>query len=82
MQIAEDLNIKYSEVDITKEELFKADELFFTGTATEVIGIVSIDDLAISNEKPGEITNKIRTEYMDRVLGKNDKYLHWLTKVD
>ena len=82
IQIADDLNIKVSETNITKEELFKAEELFFTGTATEVIGVVSIDDVAISNGKPGKITNRIRSEYMDIVLGKNEKYIDWLTKVD
>ena len=81
MQIAEDLFIKISESNITKEELFESDELFFTGTATEVIGVVSVDDVSISNGKPGDITNRIRTEYMDIVLGRNEKYIHWLTKV-
>jgi len=82
IQIAEDLSIKISEVNITKEELFESDELFFTGTATEVIGVVSIDDIAISDGEPGDITNKIRSEYMDIVFGRNEKYIHWLTKVD
>ncbi|SVE63637.1 uncharacterized protein METZ01_LOCUS516491, partial [marine metagenome] len=43
---------------------------------------VSIDDIAISDGEPGDITNKIRSEYMDIVFGRNEKYIHWLTKVD
>ena len=81
IQIAKELNLKVKEKNLSKDELFKADELFFTGTATEVIGVVSIDGSSIAGGKPGEYTNKIRNEYMDVVLGKNEAYLEWLTKV-
>ena len=82
MQIANDLDIKISEVNITKQALFEADELFFTGTATEVVGIVSVEETPISDGTPGEITNMIRSEFMDIVLGRNKKYIKWLTRVD
>ena len=82
IQIANDLDLKISEVNITKQELFEADELFFTGTATEVVGVVSIDETSISNGTPGKITNEIRSEFMDIVLGRNEKYINWLTRVE
>ena len=82
IQIANDLDLKISEDNITKKDLFEADELFFTGTASEVVGIVSIDETVISNGVPGKITNTISSKYMDIVLGKNEKYIKWLTRVD
>ena len=47
-----------------------------------MVGVVSVDNNDIGDGKPGDITNKIRKEYMNIVLGKNEDYVHWLTKVD
>ena len=82
VQIAKDLDLKISEVNIMKKDLFEADELFFTGTATEVVSVVSVDETSISDGTPGEITKAIRSEYMGIVLGRNKKYINWLTRVD
>ena len=82
INIAEQMNLDVNEEDIGQEDLLGADELFFTGTATEVVGVVSVDNNDIGDGKPGDITNKIRKEYMNIVLGKNEDYVHWLTKVD
>ena len=82
INIAEQMNFDVNDEDIGQEELLGADELFFTGTATEVVGVVSVDNNDIGDGKPGDITNKIRKEYMNIVLGKNEDYVHWLTKVD
>ena len=60
-------------------DLELADELFFTGTASEVTPIRSIDDKLISNGHPGEITSRLRDYYMDIVFGKNIKYHCWLS---
>ena len=81
INIAEEMNLDVHEEDIAKADLIASDELFFTGTATEVVGVVSVDDNDISDGKPGDITKKIRSEYMNIVLGKNQDYIHWLTKV-
>ena len=81
INIAEEMNLDVHEEDIAKADLIASDELFFTGTATEVVGVVSVDDNDISDGKPGDITKKIRNEYMNIVLGKNQDYIHWLTKV-
>ena len=82
INIAEQMSLDVNEEDIGQEDLLGADELFFTGTATEVVGVVSVDNNDIADGKPGDITNKIRNEYMNIVLGKNQDYVHWLTKVD
>ena len=81
INIAEEMNLDVHEEDIAKADLIASDELFFTGTATEVVGVVSVYDNDISDGKPGDITKKIRNEYMNIVLGKNQDYIHWLTKV-
>lgn len=67
--------------DLTKEELFNADEVFFTGTASEVTPVVSIDKIEINNSKVGEITKLLQSMYMNVVLAKDDSYKNWLTIV-
>ena len=61
------------------DDLLKADEVFFSGTASEVTPVCSVDEHTIGNGKPGEITLKLQKMYMDIVRGKNDAYSHWLT---
>lgn len=79
--IARDLGLTVIEKRITREELYTADEVFFTGTAAEVTPVVNIDGRVIGNGQPGPITLKIRSYYMDLVHGKVSKYMSWLTPV-
>jgi len=79
--IAKDLGIEVREKRITRDEMYCADEAFFTGTAAEVTPIRELDDRAIGNGKRGPITEKIQKVFFDAVAGKNDKYSHWLTLV-
>ena len=65
--------------DLSLDELVNADEAFFTGTASEVTPVVSLDDKKINNGHIGEITNQLKQLYMDIVLGKSEKHLPWLT---
>lgn len=81
-QIAEDEGIPVIERSISPEEIFSADEAFFTGTAAEVTSIGSVDDRAIGNGEEGEITAKLKKAYFDIVTGKNPKYEHWLSFVN
>lgn len=78
IKIAKDLGYEVSEGNISLEELKEADELFFTGTATEVIPIVKLDDKEFEK---GEATGKIREKYLDIVHGKDKKYEKWLSYV-
>jgi len=79
--IAKDLGIEVREKRITRDEMYCADEAFFTGTAAEVTPIRELDDRAIGNGSRGPITEKIQKVFFDAVAGKNDKYSHWLTLV-
>ena len=81
IQIANDLNIEVREKRITRDEMYCADEAFFTGTAAEVTPIRELDDRQIGNGGRGPITEKIQSVFFDIVKGKNDKYRSWLTYV-
>jgi branched-chain amino acid aminotransferase len=79
MQIAIDENIPMEERRFTRDELYIADEAFFTGTAAEVTPIREIDFRKVGTGKPGDITKKIQDIYFNSVHGKVDKYKRWLT---
>ena len=81
IKIANDLNIEVREKRITRDEMYCADEAFFTGTAAEVTPIRELDDRQIGNGGRGPITEKIQKVFFDIVKGKNDKYRSWLTYV-
>jgi branched-chain amino acid aminotransferase len=79
--IAQDEGIKTAEERFTRDELYIADEAFFTGTAAEVTPIRESDGRVIGNGKPGEMTMKLQSIFFDVVKGKNKKYMSWLTRV-
>ncbi len=79
--IARDLGLTVTEKRITREELYTADEVFFTGTAAEVTPVVNIDGRVIGNGEPGPIALKVRSYYMDVVHGRVSKYKNWLTPI-
>ncbi len=60
MELAEKENIKVVEKDLTRFDLYVADEMFLTGTAAEVIGVVEMDGRVIGDGVPGEVTQKLR----------------------
>lgn len=78
LKISKGIGIKAFEKKVTLNELRKADELFFCGTATEVAPIVSIDGNKIGKGKAGEVTLKIKNKYSDVVRGKDKRYSKWL----
>lgn len=79
--IAEDLGLQIVQKRITRDEVYIADEAFFTGTAAEVTPIRELDNRPIGSGTRGEITEKIQSAYFDIVYGRNAKYHHWLTPV-
>ncbi|MDP2753365.1 MAG: branched-chain amino acid transaminase [Nitrospirota bacterium] len=81
IKIANDNGIKTIEERFTRDELYIADESFFTGTAAEVTPIKEADGRAIGNGKPGKITKKLQSIFFDIVKGRNKKYESWLTRV-
>lgn len=81
MDLAKDFKIKVVEKNITPQELKKADEVFFTGTAAEITPISQIDKTIINNGQIGKITDLIKNNYSKIVRGQNKKYYKWLTFV-
>jgi len=79
--IAKDLGLEIVQKRITRDEVYIADEAFFTGTAAEVTPIRELDRLAIGQGSRGPITEKIQAAFFDIVNGRNQKYAHWLTLV-
>ena len=81
MKIARDLKIEVIEERFTRDELYIADEAFFTGTAAEVTPIREVDGRVIGEGRAGRITKKLQSVFFDSVKGKNKKYESWLTYV-
>ncbi len=79
IELAKDLNIPISFKSIIRDELFIADELFFTGTAAEITPIREIDGRIIGSGKRGPLTEKIQTRFFDAVKGNMPQYVSWLT---
>ncbi len=79
--IAEEMGLKVVSKRITRDEVYTADEMFFSGTAAEITPIREIDDRQIGNGKRGEITAKLQQRFFDIVSGKeinNPLYKDWL----
>jgi branched-chain amino acid aminotransferase len=70
MKLARQENIPVVERNLTRFDLYVADEFFLTGTAAEVIGIVEIDGRIIGNGKPGAITQRLRKKFFEYAHGK------------
>lgn len=79
--ICQDLGLKLVEKRITRDEIYIADEAFFTGTAAEVTPIRELDRVEIGQGSRGPNTEKIQSAFFDIVNGRNSKYAHWLTLV-
>jgi len=81
MTLAKETGHDVVETTIKLEQLYDADEVFFTGTAAEVTPIREIDDNSIGNGSRGPITEKLQTMYFDLVHGRLDVHPDWLTLV-
>lgn len=81
VEIARKLGIVIEERRITRDEIYIADEAFFTGTAAEVTPIRELDFRPIGKGARGELTKKLQDAYFDVVLAKNKDFEHYLTFV-
>ena len=81
LTLARELGVEVVEKRITRDEVYIADEAFFTGTAAEVTPIRELDRIEIGAGSRGPITEKVQTAFFDIVNGRNPKYAHWLTRV-
>jgi branched-chain amino acid aminotransferase len=78
IQIAKDKEIPLVEERFTRDELYTAQEAFFTGTAAELTPIREVDDRQIGDGKPGPVTRALQATFFDIVKGKNPNYKEWL----
>jgi len=69
------------EIRISRDEVYVADDAFFTGSAAEVTPIREYDDRVIGNGARGPVTEKLQTLYFDYVHGRRDDHQEWLSYV-
>lgn len=77
-----EFNIEIEEREVDRSELYIADEIFIVGTSVEIIPILSIDKISVSNYRVGEITKNLTKIYFDVVRGNIEKYSKWLTRIN
>ena len=73
--------VEVKEANLTRGDLYNADELFLTGTAAEVTPIREVDDRSIGTGGPGPVTRRAQDLFAQAVTGKLSEYRHWLTFV-
>ncbi|KAB7627321.1 branched-chain amino acid transaminase [Alkalilimnicola sp. S0819] len=78
----EELGLQVVEKRITRDEVYIADEAFFTGTAAEVTPIRELDGRSIGAGGRGPLTTQLQRLYFDQVEGRRDTYPEWLAYVD
>jgi branched-chain amino acid aminotransferase len=78
IQIAKARKITLTEERFTRDELYTAQEAFFTGTAAELTPIREVDDRVIGEGKPGPVTQELQAAFFQIVKGKNPEYKEWL----
>ena len=76
--IAQKFDIPVKEARFTRDEMYIADEMFFTGTAAEITPVREVDDRKVGMGKPGPVTRQIQSAFFDIVRGKNALFQHWL----
>ncbi len=81
MTIAKEQGLEVIEKRITRDEVYIADEAFFTGSAAEVTPIREYDDRKIGSGSRGPITEKIQTLYFDYVHGRRTDHEEWLARI-
>ncbi|SET08313.1 branched chain amino acid aminotransferase apoenzyme [Nitrosomonas marina] len=81
IELALELGIPVTEKRITRDEVYCADEAFFTGTAAEITPICELDNRTIGGGKRGPLTTQLQSLFFDCVKGKNTDHSDWLTLV-
>jgi branched-chain amino acid aminotransferase len=81
IDLAAELGYTVTQMPMTRDDVYLADEAFFTGTAAEVTPIRELDGRAIGAGSRGPVTEKIQSMFFDAVNGRVPKFNHWLTPV-
>ena len=79
--LAREAGIEVKETVISREQLYIADELFFTGTAAELTPIRSVDHITVGEGKRGPVTARLQAAFFDIVSGRVPDRFNWLTPV-
>lgn len=82
IELAREMGIEVVEQPFTRDELWTADEIFFTGTAAEVTPVREIDHRRIGAGEPGPVTRRLQARFFDVVKGREGQHDDWLTYVD
>jgi branched-chain amino acid aminotransferase len=81
IKLMKDMGREVQEVSFTRDALYIAGEVFFTGTAAEVTPVREVDNRQVADGKPGALTKAVQETYFRVVRGLEPKYHHWLTYV-
>ena len=81
ISLAREMGLEVKSKRLTRDDIYIADECFFTGTAAEVTPVRELDNRTIGAGSRGPITEELQKRYFDVVYGRNSKYEHWLTRV-
>jgi branched-chain amino acid aminotransferase len=81
ISLARELGLTVREGRISRDEVYIADEAFFTGTAAEVTPIRELDNRTIGSGRRGLVTERLQSSYFDLVLGLRDDHVDWLTYI-
>jgi len=79
--LAREQGLEVREAHLTRDEVYIADEAFFTGTAAEVTPIRELDNRSIGTGRRGPVTERLQSAYFDVVHGRRPEYLEWLASV-
>ena len=82
LHLARELGVAVIEKRITRDEVYIADEMFFTGTAAEVTPVREVDNRVIGSGRRGPVTERLQALYFDQVHGRRTQYPEWLTPVE
>ena len=81
IMLAQELGLKFEARRLTRDDVYGADEAFFTGTATEVVPIVELDRRSIGTGKRGPVTERLQLAYANAIRGRDPQHREWLTYV-
>ncbi len=81
-KFAAEMNIPVIEKQFTRDSLYIADEVFFCGTAAQIVGVVEVDNRQIANGKVGPITHSLMRTYQQCVFGELTNHLDWVTFIN
>jgi len=79
IQIIEKNGGSVLERELSRDDLYSADEIFMTGTAAEVKSVAQVDKVIIGDAKMGKITRELQKSFSDAAMGRDERFLSWLT---